>query len=105
MNETGRQWVRKLSHKHSPAYIFDQRVKTILKSLIIEELGPVYDDICEEALSIAAKEAKHYIHCCSDGKIQKKLLSSIDLHVQKLANRINNGNSSIDMQHEILEDF
>jgi hypothetical protein len=105
MSFANRNWVETLAaNSKRPVYTFDQRVKFILKRLIQEELGPVYQEICEEAVVIAAKEAKQYIYHHPEGPVKNRLSRFVDSHVMTLVKRIDNGDREMQENHDFLRE-
>jgi hypothetical protein len=106
MKDLGRNWVDRLAaNSRVPAYTFDEKVKSVLKSLICEELGPVYYEICEEAVSIVSNDLKQYITHLPEGKVKKRLSQFVESHVPKLISQIDAVNLSNECNDCFLERF
>ena len=102
----GRSWVTRLdSNSKFPVYTFDEQVKIVLKQLIHEELGPVYYDICEEAVSIVTNEAKQYIVHLPDGKVKNRLSQFVESHSSKLIDQIDSVGPLIENSDQFSERF
>ena len=63
---------------------FNARVKEVLKSLIVEELGPRYYSFCEKAIDTAASEARCYFDRFPDSKSKGRWIDAFDAHVDHL---------------------
>lgn len=82
-------WAKKLQYKNAPiAELFANRLRAITRDLIVEELGPVYQEIREEALSIALGEISEITSKEPEAKWTKRVNHSINGCISKIKKKI-----------------
>jgi hypothetical protein len=85
-------WTQKCQQKHAPIHtLIVNRLRFVIKELVLEELGPLYHGIREEALMTVIGELEEYLESQGENKMTKRVRSQLSDCIAKLQHKINEG--------------